>query len=357
MAGELATDSGADVARAAERAATWLTSHIDADGCIGGNRAPGLYYKVPAALALNGRRGTAALVLDWIAAHLLAADGTLNLPDEVDRSRPVNTYDRGWLAWGAALCERHDLQQALADDLTGYQDHRTGGFWDSAAARASGEGLQGAMTAGMAGLGLLAAGRIEAARSAARFLDELWEGQAGPAAGFDSNRQLTADWDGRGGGAPPFYRERTSRHFVDLSGAAQRPARFGPAMALLVRLHRLTRDPAHLACARRYADMFLARDELYLCVECHKFLWGLAELQQVAPSTEYRDAAGKCAGYLVTVQQPDGSWLPEASAEGGEPSFELILNTAGQRACRPCLLSHRTGARSAPLKACRSAID
>lgn len=329
MAGEPATDSGPAVARSAERAAAWLTSHIDADGCIGGNRAPGLYYKVPAALALNGRRGTAALVLDWIAAHLLAADGTLRLPDEVDRSRPVNTYDRGWLAWGAALCERHDLQQALADDLTAYQDRRTGGFWDSAEARASGEGLQGAMTAGMAGLGLLAAGRIEPARSAARFLDELWERQADPAAGFDSNRQLTADWDGRGGGAPPFFRERSSRHYVDLSGSAQRPARFGPAMALLVRLHRLTGDPAHLACARRYADLFLARDELYLCVECHKFLWGLAELQQVAPNTGYRDAAGKCAEYLVTAQHPDGHWLPEASAEGGEPSFELILNTLG----------------------------
>ena len=202
-----------------------LTSHIDADGCIGGNRAPGLYYKVPAALALNGRRGTAALVLDWIAAHLLAADGTLNLPDEVDRSRPVNTYDRGWLAWGAALCERHDLQQALADDLTGYQDHRTGGFWDSAAARASGEGLQGAMTAGMAGLGLLAAGRIEAARSAARFLDELWEGQAGPAAGFDSNRQLTADWDGRGGGAPPLL---PRAHLTPLRRSERRRPAAGP---------------------------------------------------------------------------------------------------------------------------------
>ena len=329
MAGEPATDSGPAVTRSAERAAAWLTSHIDADGCIGGNRAPGLYYKVPAALALNGRRGTAALVLDWIAAHLLAADGTLRLPGEVDRSRPVNTYDRGWLAWGAALCERHDLQQALADDLTAYQDRRTGGFWDSAEARASGEGLQGAMTAGMAGLGLLAAGRIEPARSAARFLDELWERQADPAAGFDSNRQLTADWDGRGGGAPPFFRERSSRHYVDLRGVAQRPARFGPAMALLVRLHRLTGDPAHLPCARRYADLFLARDELYLCVECHKFLWGLAELQQVAPTEEYRDAARKCAEYLVTAQHADGHWLPEASSEGGEPSFELILNTLG----------------------------
>ncbi len=327
MARDPATDTGA-LSSAAERATAWLTAHVDTDGCIGGSRAPGLYFKVPATLALNGRRGTAALVLDWIAGHLLAADGSLRLPDEVDRSRPVNTYDRGWLAWGAALCERHDLQQALADDLTAYQDRRTGGFWDSAEARASGEGLQGAMTAGMAGLGLLVAGRIEPARGAAQFLLELWDGQADPEAGFDSNRRLTADWDGRDAGAPPFFCERTSRHYVDLSGSAQRPARFGPAMAFLVRLHRLTGDPAHLACARRYADLFLARDELYLCVECHKYLWGLAELQQVAPTTEYNDAAEKCAAYLVAAQQADGSWLPEASSEGGEPSFELILNTA-----------------------------
>ena len=55
----------------------------------------------------------------------------------------MDTYGRGWLAWGAALCERRPAQ-ALADDLTAYQDRRTGGFWDSAEARASGEGLQGA---------------------------------------------------------------------------------------------------------------------------------------------------------------------------------------------------------------------
>ena len=42
---------------------------------------------------------------------------------------------------------------------------------------------------------------------------------------------------------------------------------------MLVRLHRLTGDCVHIACARRYADLFLRRDLLYLCVECHKYLW------------------------------------------------------------------------------------
>ncbi|MCY4377057.1 MAG: hypothetical protein OXC31_25145, partial [Spirochaetaceae bacterium] len=288
-----------------------------------------LYFKVPAALALNGRRGVAARVLDWIGRHLLAADGTPKLAAEVERERPVNTYDRGWLAWGAALCERYDLQQALADDLTASQDRRTGGFWDSAAARSAQAGLQGAMTAGMAGLALLAAGRIEPARMAARFLDELWDGQASPDDGFDANQQVPADWDGRDGRAPPFYRERTSRHYVDLHGTAQRPARFGPAIALLVRLHRLTGDRVHLACARRYADLFLRRNELYLCVECHKYLWALCELLQLGPAEEYRAAAGACARYLIEAQEADGSWLPEASATGDGPSFELVLNTVG----------------------------
>jgi hypothetical protein len=318
-----------DTSDAAERGAAWVTDRVRADGSIGGNAAPGLYFKVPSALALNGRAGLAARVLDWIADHLLAADGTLKLAGEVERERPVNTYDRGWLAWGAALCERYDLQQALADDLVAYQDGRTGGFWDSAAARSMQAGLQGAMTAGMAGLGLLAAGRIEPARLAARFLDELWDGQTSPDDGFDANRQIPAEWDGRDGRAPPFYRERTSRHYVDLHGTAQRPARFGPAIALLVRLHRLTGDRVHLACARRYADLFLRRDPLYLCVECHKYLWALCELLQLVPAEEYRAAAGNCARYLVETQQADGSWLPEASAAGGEPSFELVLNTVG----------------------------
>ena len=322
-------DAHPDVVEAAERGGAWLRERIDADGATGGSDAPGLYFKVPAALALNGRRGVAARVLDWIADHLLAADGTLKLAAEVERGRPVNTYDRGWLAWGAALCERYDLQQALADDVAAYQDRRTGGFWDSAEARSAQAGLQGAMTAGMAGLALLAAGRIEPARLAARFLDELWDGQASLDDGFNANRQVPADWDGRDGRAPPFYRERTSRHYVDLHGTAQRPARFGPAIALLVRLHRLTGDRGHLACARRYADLFLRRDTLYLCVECHKYLWALCELQQLIPDEEYRNAAANCARYLVASQQADGSWHPEASAAGGEPGLEEVLNVVG----------------------------
>ncbi len=325
----VAVDAHPEVVEAAEQGVAWLRERIDAGGAIGGSDAPGLYFKVPAALALNGRRGVAARVLDRVADHLLAADGTLKLAGEVERERPVNTYDRGWLAWGAALCERYDLQQALADDLTAYQDRRTGGFWDSAAARSAQDGLQGAMTAGMAGLALLAAGRIEPARLAARFLDELWDGQASLNDGFDSNRQVPAHWDGRDGDSPPFYRERTSRHYVDLHGTAQRPARFGPAIALLVRLHRLTGDAVHLACARRYADLFLQRDELFLCVECHKYLWALTEVLQLVPARQYRAAAGECARYLVASQQKDGSWLPEASATGGEPSLEEVLNVVG----------------------------
>ena len=173
-------------------------------------------------------------------------------------------------------------------------------------------GLQGAMTAGMAGLGLLAAGRIEPARLAARFLDELWDGQTSPDDGFDANRQIPAEWDGRDGRAPPFYRERTSRHYVDLHGTAQRPARFGPAIALLVRLHRLTGDRVHLACARRYADLFLRRDPLYLCVECHKYLWGAL---RVAAARPCRGVPGR-GRQLRPIPRRDATGRRELAAGG-----------------------------------------
>ena len=79
MARDSAADSGA-LSSAAERAIAWLTADIDADGCIGGRCSPGYYFKVPAALALNGRRGTAALVLDWIAVHLLRPTAPSSCP-------------------------------------------------------------------------------------------------------------------------------------------------------------------------------------------------------------------------------------------------------------------------------------
>ena len=313
---------------AVEKGCDWFCDLIDSDGRVAGDTGNiGLYAKAPASLAVNGRCTEAYRTLDILDRYLLDADGSLG--PSLEGSRPFNTYDRGWLAWGATIADRPDIAWHLGRDISAHQDWRTGGFWDTTTARAEQGGLQGAMTAGMAALGLLVTGRIESARRAAEFLDELFLDQPEPELGFYAYRELPADWaPGDGDVRGPIHRGRSSVHFVDFAGRGQRPARFGPAVGALVRLHRLTGESRYLDTAKRYVELFLrGPDEIFLCVEGHKYVWALIELAAVTGEQRYRDACGRLVDYLVGAQQDDGRWLAESSASGGEQSLELVVNT------------------------------
>jgi len=301
----------------------WLGSLTDERGSIRGSDEASLYYKVPGGLAVNGAFGAAFSCLDWFASRFLGDHGQLAIPPEQEASRFTNTYDRGWLVWGAGICGRYDIAFPLAEDILAYQDRESGGFLDRAADLHEGAGIQHAMTAGFAGLGLLSTRHVAAARRAGDFLIDLLNLQPHPAEGLYLAANRRAD------GTRELLLERTSRDYLDRDGLKQRPARLGPVQVLLVRLFRLTRKQRYLEAARKYTDAVLTgRDGIYDCVESHKFLWGLTELHQVSPEDRYRRAARRIAACLIRRQQPDGQWWGDAVG-GGKPdqSLDLRLNT------------------------------
>lgn len=332
--------SHADLDSGIDRALNWLSELSGSEGQLRDTEDPGAYFKLPAAWALAGRFGEANRSLNWIQERFLDSANHLALPAEVEQERPFNTYDRGWLAWGAMLCERYDIAHGMADDIQNHQDARTGGFFDHRGEREAQAGGLGGMTAGMAGLGLLAAGRTGGAQESARFLADLIDRMEDSHQGMYIYLEITAD------GTIQLRKNNAAVNFVDLKGNGQRPARFGPAQGMLVRLHRITGDPAPLQTCCRYCDLFLTgRDAVYLSVECHKFTWGLAELFAVTGDTRYREAADKCAEYLVSAQQQNGQWLAETSAPGpGEQSLPLRVGTTCNAVVGLCY--HRTWLRS-----------
>ena len=301
----------------------WLRSLMDERGSVQGPDHASLYYKVPGSLAVNGAFDAASSNLDWFASRFLGNRGQLAIPPEQEASRFTNTYDRGWLVWGAGICGRYDIAFPLAEDILAYQHAESGGFVDRAADLSTGTGIQHAMTAGFAGLGLLSTRHVSAARRAGDFLIDLLKLQPHPEDGLYLAANRRAD------GTLELLLERTSRDFVDRDGLKQRPARLGPVQVLLVRLYRLTRENRYLDAARTYTDAVLTgRDGIYDCVESHKFLWGLTELHQVSPRDRYRRAARRIAAYLIGIQQPDGQWWGDAVG-GGKPgqSLDLRINT------------------------------
>jgi len=305
------------------RGCHWLTSMMDERGSIQASDQAALYYKIPASLAINGSFESAFASLNWIAARFLGARGQLEIPAEQEASRWTNTYDRGWLVWGAEMCGRYDLAFPLAQDILTYQNPHTGGFRDTKAALDSGEGIEHAMTAGFAGLGLLATGHLAAARRTADFLANLLESQPDPENGIYLALEYRSD------GTRQLLLQQSSKDYVDRLGIKQRPARLGPVQVFLVRLYRLTREDRYLETARRYTDSILTGAEgIYSCVEAHKYLWGLTELYQVAPDESYRVAAREIASYILQRQQSDGQWWGDAvGGEGNGQSLELRLNT------------------------------
>ena len=317
------TPSEQELAGSLRRGCRWLTSMMDERGSIQASDQAALYYKVPASLAINGEFEAAFSSLTWISSRFLGDRGQLEIPAKQEVSRWTNTYDRGWLVWGAEMCGRYDLAFPLAQDILTYQNPHTGGFRDTRAALNSGEGVEHAMTAGFAGLGLLTTGHLGAARRTARFLIDLLEIQPDPESGIYLALEYKSD------GTRQLLLQQTSRDYVDRRGARQRPARLGPVQVLLVRLYRLTKEDKYLEAAQRYTDIILTGAEgIYSCVEAHKYLWGLTELYQVAPDEPYREAARQIASYILQRQRSDGQWWGDAvGGEGNDQSLELRLNT------------------------------
>ncbi len=312
-----------ELSESLEAGCSWVRSLMDEQGSIQGSDEASLYYKVPASFAINGAFGSASSSLTWIASRFLGDQGQLAIPAEQEASRRTNTYDRGWLAWSAQMCGRYDIAFPLAEDILSYQDPETGGFLDTEAALSSGQGIQHAMTAGFAGLGLLATRHLAEARKTAAFLIDLLELQPHAEEGIYLALECESD------GTRKLLLERTSADYVDRGGLKQRPARLGPVQVLLVRLYRLTKGDDYLEAARKYTDVILTgRDGIYDCVEGHKFLWGLTELYQVIPDDRYREAGRRIASYLIQHQQSDGQWWGDAvGGEGKDQSLDLRLNT------------------------------
>jgi hypothetical protein len=309
-----------DVERSLSRGCAWLTALIDERGRIGNSDLATLYYKVPAALALNGALGPALRTLDWISTRFLNSSGDLAIPPEQGAGR---AYDRAWLVWGASLCGRYDIAFRLADDLRSYQNRATGGFWDSRQALDTNCGTHHAMTAGMAGLALLSVRYLVEAQEAAEFLIQLLDRQTSPEESFHMVVQVSA------AGEQSLRIDGTPLDSVDRRKPRQLPAQVGPIQNLFVRLYRLFHQSRHLTAARRYTEVFLGGARgIYDCVEAHKFMWGLAELHELAPEERFLKAGDRIRDYIVARQQPDGQWWGDAVGGGkqGQP-LELRLNT------------------------------
>jgi len=200
-----------------------------------------LYYKLPAAFALGGRRAFAGRIVDAFVKRFVD-DGNLRLDQY---SGPWKVYVAGWAAWGAGSLSRFDAARLIMGTALGDFDPSVGAF------RSEIEGRQVFDTVRTSGaaMGLIWAMDLDRARGIARFLKRAVAEQSRPRH-FDT----LIDKDGN----PVATEDRMSCFAADDEWAY--PAIFGTTVASLTWLGRVTEDDEFFRLAHQYVQVVLSSD-------------------------------------------------------------------------------------------------
>ena len=285
------------------RAVAFLLERLRPDGSFGPD-APelGAYYRAPAALIAGGWADAAQRVLDHVARTWLTSEGCVR----VDRGRQAAPRDElwalsnAWLAGAAWRVGRYDMAASILRSLLRTADG-AGGFRVDDGGRAVSD-LRATVSVGKA---LLAAGRVEQAAAAGRWIIDLLAAQPeGPLLlRRDGDGQLIAD----------FEAGSSFIHVIRRGAPRQAWLVVGHALGFLVLLGRATGDGAFRTAAGRLAAMLQeAAATLHRDPSATKAAWGAALWAQDTGDAEALALAGRITAWVTESQAADGGWAPEA---------------------------------------------
>lgn len=297
----------ADLARAVQRASTWLLEQLaalddesSADALIAGT------YRVPYALVLCGRRPDAARVLRWMERVVLDGADLRDGPMRAAFIQRWSSYPLAILAQAAWHMERYDLADALRRTLHGFQDAETGGSYAQRPELRS-SGRQDLFPTAQLGLTGLTVRDDALADGAYRWLRRLYELQPElPGRLYTARDGARLMCDPADVAADPFGLVTV---FHSPRQAFYNP---GIAAAFLARYSAQRNDPA----ARSLAGAYLALTEqggqaqfdFSESVQICKFGWGAAAMLDVDPQPRYLELVQRMARWFLGCQHHDGHW-------------------------------------------------
>lgn len=319
----------------AQRAVSWLLSHVNADGSIGDPENGFKYYRAPWTFTLLGQPDVASGICGWVRANLLT--------EHADLSAPIRTANDGWayrdgtFITGAQMLNQHDLSLSLIPALLAWQDPISGAFANDHKDDGSMSDEMDIPYACGPGLALLMTGQLDAARRVAEFLDTIYKAQPALPDRFfcfwSRSRQR------------PIYEDDPDfelRFVVDnQTDRMQRWTIGGIAAAFLCRLYMADPQDHYLDLARRYqAFSMAATDAQFNYPSACKSSWGAALLYQITGEDRYREWLGRFARWYINSQEPDGYWHPWVEETRGDV-IEITLEYAMHIATMSIALSSR----------------
>jgi hypothetical protein len=300
------------------RGSQWLVEHQNPDGSWIGLSDPQVdaFYKGSWALTLTGQPTAVQRSLNYARQHFLTADG-----DFVPRGHPWHTnvhyvYANVYFIIGSMMAGRYEVAMPAVRFLLSQQDPDHGGVYSRRTETGQKE-LCDTMSAGAAGVALLAAGQMDAARRVAGFLAHIVDLQ--PAA--DDRFYTTVEADGQLGTqikeAEAFWR------IVDTHTENQCWYAVGLPFAFLIRLAEATGESRYRDLAQWYFDFQLRCVDPWDGGSSGKAGWGCAMLYRITGETRYRDVAFHVANNIMGWQDADGGWasLGKGYGETDEPAL------------------------------------
>jgi len=294
----------------------WLVERQNPDGSWIGLDEPKIdaFYKGSWPLLLTGQPVAAHRSLTYVRQHLMTADG-----DFLPRGHPWHTnvhyvYANVYFVIGSMAAGRYDVAMPAVRFLLSQQDLDHGGLY-SRRVQAGQKEICDTMSAGAAGVALLAAGQIGAAQRVADFLSQIVRLQPAP----DDRFYSTIDADGTLG--TEFGDDEAFWRVIETQVENQCWYALGLPFAFLVRMAEAAdrgsdREASYRELARWFFDFQLRCVGPWDGGSSGKAGWGCAMLYRITGETQYRDIALHVADMIVGKQGADGGWASSGGAYG-----------------------------------------
>ena len=285
------------------RGADWLLRHMNADGSIGPATDHLFYYRVPWTFALVGEIEAATRVLEWIRRNMLTAEGAVEgIAAQGSFDERYGSYPLACVVSGAVLMQRHDIARLCAPRLETWQDPDSGGLF-SRYDRRDAAGEQELFPTSQAGMSLLTAGAVDAARRAGEWMERLWELQPEP------EHRLYSVYRPDQGLATEFDDDDKVMYVTEKDAPWQYHFNGGIGAAFLAHLYMATGEDRWLDLARLYQDFSMTTDECqFQSMQTCKSGWGSGLLYVATGEENYREWTVRMADWFCDNQYPDGHW-------------------------------------------------
>jgi hypothetical protein len=300
-----------DIWQRALSGADWLVSLQAPDGAWNGLETPMVdgFYKSSWALTLTGRLPQAHRSLDYCARHFLTADGDF-LPREHPWHQGVHyIYANSYFVVGAMAAGRYEIARPATRFVLTQQDATCGGISSRRVSTTSVRSYD-TMSAGAAGMALLAAGERTAAQQIGEFLGRMVDAQP------EANRRFYTTMRADGKLLLDFSADDVFASVIDATEPDQCWYAVGLPLAFLIQLH----DASGETRWASLADWYFGFQEQ--CVNpwdggsSGKAGWATAMMYRRTGDPSYRDIALRVARYITERQDDDGGWAGVVGGDG-----------------------------------------